>query len=153
MSPVGGVSKGGPSAPNRLGKNREARTSSGNHSPRSRAQQASQVASYRERKRAEGERYAVPEDQRNHLIPDRELDVDPDTELNYIGHLLAGVDDFKILRSTTAVLHLTTSPEFRHILVDASVMSNANLLYVKLYEIPRKLVFGVEDDDEDEWEG
>lgn len=93
----------------------------------------------------------IPPLHRNHLIPQRQLDLD-DVELIEIGQLLAGVEDFKVLRGSTAVLALHTSTEFAHLLTDASLISRGSLLVVQLYQVKRSYVFGndgFEDDTED----
>ncbi len=92
----------------------------------------------------------IPPRQADHRIPQRVIDLDG-VEVVPIGQVLAGVQDFKILRSSIAVLSLTTSPEFMHTLADAAVISRGSVLVADLYEIPRTLVFaGLDDEDEDE---
>ena len=71
-----------------------------------------------------------------HLVKDRPLDLTGD-EVEYIGTLLAQIEDFRIIRGVTASLSLTTSPDFRHLLVDAALVSRADLLVCDLYCIPR----------------
>lgn len=82
-----------------------------------------------------------------HLIEDSPVDLD-DEEVEFIGLLKAKVEDFRMLRGTTAVLNLTTSREFRHLLVDAATVSRADLLVVVMYRIPRDL--GLEDDERED---
>lgn len=83
----------------------------------------------------------------SHLIPDRELDL-TDEQVEYIGKLIAKVEDFKIMRGVTASLSLTTSIDFRHLLVDAATVSRSELLVCVLYKIPRNL--GLDDDEDDD---
>jgi len=71
-----------------------------------------------------------------HLIKDRTIDL-TDVEVEYVGTLLAQVEDFRIVRGVTAALTLTTSTDFRHLLVDASLMSRADMLVCDLYRVPR----------------
>ena len=84
----------------------------------------------------------------SHLIPTRQLELD-DVELSHIGQLIAGVEDFKILRGSVAVLSLTTSTEFAHLLADASMISRGSVIVADLYEVSRAYVFGEDEDDDD----
>lgn len=81
-----------------------------------------------------------------HLIPQRDItELAERDDLEPIGTLLAQIEDFKVLRGGVASLSLTTSVEFAHLLVDASVLSAHELLVAALYKVPRK---AVEDPDE-----
>lgn len=88
-------------------------------------------------------------------IVQREVDLSED-KVRYIGQLLAQVEDFKIIRGVQAGLTLTTSPDFRHLLLDASVISRSGMLCAILFEIPRDLGLddpddNDEDDEESDW--
>lgn len=95
----------------------------------------------------------VPPEHADHLIPTRD-DIDlSGAAVRSIGRILAGVQDFKVLRGTTVTLSLTTSQEFAHILTDASLISRGSVLVVDLYEIPRTVVFDSDADDGEEDDG
>lgn len=80
-------------------------------------------------------------------IKPRELDLG-DAKVVPIGVVLASVQDYKILRGTTAALSLVTNArEFGDVIHDAARISPSGLLVAALFEIPRDL--GLED--EDEW--
>jgi hypothetical protein len=91
----------------------------------------------------------IPRHQQNHMLPSRELDVE-DEELDFIGQLLAGVEDFKVLRGSVAVLSLSTSTEFAHLLTDASMISRGNVLVVDIYQVKRGYIFGDDEDEDDD---
>lgn len=81
----------------------------------------------------------------NRLVA-RELDLS-DANVKPIGVVLAAVQDFKILRGTTASLSLVTNAhEFGAVIHDAALISPRGLLVVALFEIPRDL--GLEDEDD-----
>lgn len=125
----------------------------GDNTTRNREQNNAKVARRRAHAAAERDKGgAVKPAHKNHLIPQRELDVEAD-DLVYIGQLIAGVEDFKILRSSVAVLSLTTSTEFAHLLADAAMISRGNTLVAVLYQVKRDYVFGDDGDDDAEQEG
>jgi len=91
----------------------------------------------------------IPKRHQNHLIPQREIDLN-DVAVQHVGTLIAGIEDFKIVRGSTAVLNLTTSTEFAHLLTDAAMISRGNVLIADLYQVSRAYVFGDDDDAEQE---
>lgn len=79
-----------------------------------------------------------------YLIEDTPVDL-TDEQVVYIGTLKARVEDFRILRGHVSALTLTTSTEFRHLLVDAATISRSDLLVAVLYRMPRDL--GLDDEE------
>lgn len=118
---------------------------------RSKAENTAKVYQRRQHERAMQDQHPdVPAHHADHLIPQRDLRAELEgEELHYLGTLLAGVQDFKILRGSIAVLNLATSTEFAHLLADVSVISRGNVLVCDLYEIPRSELFDDEDLDGD----
>lgn len=84
-----------------------------------------------------------------HLIEDTPVDL-TDEAVEYIGTLKARVEDFRIIRGITSSLSLTTSNEFRHLLVDAATISRSDVLVAVLYRLPRDLFDDEGDDAEPE---
>ena len=117
---------------------------------RGKHEEAEKKRKTRERQRAAG----IDKVERRHedyLIPQRTLDV-TDDEIEHVGQLIAGVNDFKILRGSIAVLNLSTSVEFAHLLTDAAAISRGNLLVADLYQVKRTYVFGDDDAELDDAE-
>lgn len=74
----------------------------------------------------------------SYRVKDRVLEYD-DAELRPLGEILAGVVDYRVLGDNYAQLALrTTGDEFAHTLVDASLISKARPLLIKLYELVPK---------------
>jgi len=107
------------------------------------------VARRRAHARAEGELQGDFPDT-DYLLPNRYMEVDPDI-MDHIGVLLAGVQDFKVLRGSIAVLSLATSTEFAHLLTDASFVGRGeHALVIDLWQVRREYVFDEEDEDDDD---
>lgn len=128
---------------------------SGEAPPKSRAENTAKVQRRREHARAGDDVHGgrVARNHQDHLIPQRDLtDLDP-SNLRMVGTVLAGVQDFKVLRGATAVLSLATSVEHAHVLTDASLISRGSVLAIDIYEIARPHAFGTEPESEEDHGG
>lgn len=87
----------------------------------------------------------------DYLIPAEQIDVEPD-EVRYLGQLVAGIQDYKILRGAIAVLNLATSTGYAHFLADLAMLSRGNKLVLEVFVVDDGYLFDGEDDGDDDGE-
>lgn len=116
--------------------------------PKTTAENTAKVARRRNNERAEKNLQPdVPAEHADYLLPVLPVPLDPQIDkLESIGQLIAGVQDFKVLRGSIAVLSLTTSVDYAHLLTDASMISRGNVIVVDIYQVSREYIFGDDDD-------
>lgn len=120
-------------------------------SPKGKHENSAKVARRRATSQAEKELLGedAPRDPHaDYLLPNRQIEIDTEA-MEHIGVLLAGVQDFKVLRGSVAVLSLATSVEFAHLLTDASIVGRGeHALVIDLWRVKRSYIFDDEDDED-----